>query len=1179
MNCTHCGTVNVPEARFCTNCGGRFPGVCPQCGTVITATSRYCPSCGRVLNAVSLRPAERLSDTQAVLAQRRIVTALFADFVGFTAYAATRDAEDVHETMRSLWSRLDVVIQAHDGRVEKHMGDAVLALFGERPGREDGPAQAVRAGLAMQAGLQQPLAGVSESELRLRVGIHTGVVILEPVSTDGEFRATGDTLNLASRLQQSAPAGGVLISRDTFRMVYGLFDMQVVPPLVLKGKTEPVQAYLVTRSKPRSVARQLRDIEGVSAEMVGRKAELERLQSAFRSVLEDAESHVVTVIGEPGIGKSRLLQEFQRWAELLPQHFWFFFGQANAQMASLPFALMRDVFAGRCEIQDNDSPEKARDKLEAGLLELVARSADATAWPGQEPRRMAHFIGQLLGLDFSASPYIQHLLKDPEQIRQHAFHYVKKFFTALSRGTPSTKGGPHVGGVLLVLEDIHWSDAASLDLIDYVARECDRVPLMILCFARAELLEKRPAWGEGLRAHTRLQLDSLSKRESRLLVDTILRKAREIPPALRDLIMEGAEGNPFYIEEIIRMLVDQKVIVPGPEEWRIEARRLAVISVPPTLAGVLQARLNVLSPFEYALLQRASVVGRVFWDRALEHMSCCDAALPGESVPKPEVVRAEVLKALAGLRRKDLVFQREASAFAGANEYLFKHELLRNATYETLLKKRRQEYHRQVAAWLIEQSGSRSGEFAGQVAHHLELAGELSEAADWYGRAGLQARSGYEPTMTISYMRKALELAPGSDHVAKRVKWLEVLGESLCAQARFAEAADVCTQMRGVAESLHDLVGQARAWNTLAFVQERKADNRASVDAAERAEALAREAGEAGRSELVRAMHYRGWALYRLARWEAVLDLARQTEAICLSSDDRHGLAISLKLQGVVHLQRGRYDEAERFFWQGLELCREFGDRRNAAAMWSNLGETARLRGDFAQAITFYEKALAIARLIGNSESELIYRSNLSGARLGLGQYKETEAELRELIPLAASRTSSILAEAFAFLAEACLGQGKSSDALQAAKRSLDLARKSGNELDSGVAWRLIGRLLARRRLETPRQPGADPAAQAEPSHCFAESVALFKKLSSVTEEARTLRAWGEYEAGVGRVQLGIEKLKQALEKFQSLGLLSEAAGTVNQIRAAEAKLALPAVSAAAELNPDLNQPSKSKPI
>ncbi len=1165
MNCTHCGTGNLPDARFCSGCGAGLPLVCAQCGAVVPALSRYCSACGWMARGGNEAPG-CANDFRQGSPERKIVTVLFADFAGFTAYAANRDAEEVHETMRSLWRRLDPVISAYDGRVEKHMGDAVLALFGEKPGREDGPAQAVRAGLAMQACLRQPSSGQAESELRLRVGIHTGLVILEPTAADGEFKATGDTLNLASRLQQQAPVGGVIISHETFRMIYGLFDMQALPPLALKGKAEPVQAYLVSRAKSRSVARQLRDIEGVSTEMIGRKAELERLQAGFRTVLEESESHVVTVIGEAGIGKSRLLQEFQHWAELIPQHFWLFFGQARAEMPALPFALMRDVFAGRCEIQDNDSPETARQKLETGLLELVARSAEATTWSGHESRQMAHFIGQLLGLDFSESPYIKHLLNDPEQIRQRAYHYLRKFFTAMSRGTPPTAEGPSVRGVLLVLEDIHWSDAASLDLVDHLARECKQVPLMILCLARPALLEKRPSWGEGLPAHTRFQLESLSKRESRVLVDTILRKAREVPASLRELIVEGAEGNPFYIEEIVKMLVDQKVIIPGPDEWRIELQRLAAISVPPTLAGVLQARLNGLSPLEYALVQRASVIGRVFWDRALEHMFAASEDQGGfkSHAPVQAVSRAEVQEALASLRRKDLVFQREASAFAGATEFLFKHELLRNATYETLLKKRRREYHGQVAAWLVEESGSRSGEFASQVAQHLEAAGRATEAAEWYGRAGLQARSGWEPAMAIACMRKALQLAP-DEAPQKRLKWLEVLGESLCAQAQFAEAAGVCEQMRSLAESVADSVGQARAWNTLAFVQERKADNRASVEAARRAEELARAAGESGRTELMRALHYRGWALYRLAEWQAVFELAKQTQALCEQSNDRHGLAISLKLQGVVSLQRGEYASAERLFLQGLELCREFGDRRNAAAMWSNLGESARLRGDFTRAFTFYEKALAIARLIGNRESEIIYRSNLNGARLGLGQFKEAETDLRELITLATSQTSSVLAEAFAFLAEACLGQGNFPEAIQAAKRSLDLARQSGNDLDRGIAWRLIGRLLARKYLEIPRQFRNDAVAEAEPRHCFSESLALFNRINSNTEQARTVRAWGEYEVALGHTQQGLAKLKEAWSKFEALGIGAEAAGTEALIREEEAKLALLGISGPAQ--------------
>lgn len=1147
MECKSCGTANLAGARFCLNCGEGLSARCRTCEQELPPAARFCPACGQPVAAASLRLEPERPGLSPVMPERKLVTILFADFAGFTAFVEQADAEDVHVQMRSLWERLDAVITAHGGTVEKHMGDAVMALFGDKQAREDAPAQAVRAALALQSCLRECPADAAPVPLSMRVGVHTGLVVLEPMSA-GEFHGTGDAINLACRLEAAAPNGAVLISHDTYRNVYGLFDVRPLPPLSVKGKAEPVQTYLVSRAKARAVARQMRGVEGVQTEMVGRKPELELLQSAAQSALEDRESRLVTIIGEAGIGKSRLVHEFQKWIDLLPQWFRIFHGQATADMPSLPFALLRDVFAARFEIQDNDSAAVAREKLESGVVALLAGTADATTWPTQEPQILAHFIGQLLGLDFSASPHLRGLLNDPEQIRQRAFHCLQQFFTAVARGTAKEAAGPEFRAALLVAEDIHWSDDGSLNLIDYLARTCANAPLMIVCLARPTLLERRPDWCEGHPGHQRLLLDSLSRRDSRALVEAILRKASDVPQALQELIVGGGEGNPFYIEEIVKMLIDQKVIVPEGEHWRIEPERLAAARVPPTLTGVLQARLDELAPGERAVLQRASVVGRVFWDSALEGL----CALSEPSRP-PEATaggagHSGIPEALAGLRRKELVFRRETSAFAGTTEYVFKHELLRAATYESVLKKLRRQLHARVAAWIMHQSGERSTEFAGLVASHFEQAGRFAEAAQWYGRAGQQARAGYEPAMAIEYFGKALNLLPegqsGSDATpAQQLEWLEGLGESLGAQARFTEAIETFSRMRGLAEQLGDPLAQTRAWNGLAFLQERRGDNHASIKAAEQAEGLARSLGEIGRRERIRALHFRGWAWYRLAELDAVLALAEETLELCNASGDRQGLATSFKLRGVVHLQRGDCREADRYFEKGLGICRELGDRRNAAAMWNNLGESARLRGDFSTAVEFYQKALAISRQIGSRESELIYLTNLNGARLGLPEFSQAEAGLRELIPVAVTRKSSVLSEAFSFLSEACLGQGNFVEALHAARQSLAYAQESGNELDLAIAWRVLGRSTANSK-PGPEADGHAPLLglpAGGPSGCFTQSLRLFKKMKAKAEQARTLRACAEFELQEGRTVTARRSAETARRIFLRLDMGAEA--------------------------------------
>jgi len=1143
MHCGACGADNASTAHFCFNCGAALAEQCPHCTAELPSGAHFCPSCGQPASppgSTAGKPTVAFPTDE-----RKQVTVLFADFCGFTAFADKLDPEEVRDHMVSLWTRLDDVIKGRGGTVEKHIGDAIMAVFGSRHARENDPDHAVRAGLEMQKALREGQQGANWQPLLMRVGVHTGLVVVGPLGLTGEFAAIGDTVNLASRLEQSAPPGGVLISHDTYRHVYGSFDVERLPPLSVKGKPEPLQTYLVLRARPLSLAGTLRGIEGVGTETVGREPELKRLQSAFMSVIEERELHVFTVVGEAGIGKSRLATEFQKWVEPLPQTVRLFRGRTTTEMAGLPFSLMRDVFASRFEIQESDPPAVARQKLESGLLALVGASPDAQAGSEEETVMRTHFVGQLLGLDFSASPHLKELLHDVEQIRHRAFHYLGEFFAAISKGTP-TGPGSETKGVLMVLDDIHSSDDGSLDLLDYLGRTCQGAPLMIICLARPALLERRPGWGEGLPAHTRMDLEPLSRRDSRILVEMILRRAPEIPQALRELVVEGAEGNPFYIEEIIKMLIDQKVIVPDVEQWRIEPARLAATRVPPTLTGVLQARLDGLTALERTVLQRASVVGRVFWDTAVERLSQTVEPQPATPAPlETTLTKNDIFEALAGLRHKQLIFQREASAFAGAVEYIFKHELLRNVTYESVLKKLRRDYHARVATWLIDHSGERITEFTGLVASHFEQAGRPRDAAEWYGRAGQQARLVNAPATGLEYFRKALELLPAqpnapSEFQAKRLEWQEGLGESLGAQARFGEALKAYGDMLLLAEALGDRCAQARAWNGIAFLHERCGKNHASIESAERAEGLAREAGEAGRPARIKALFLKGWALYRLGDAAAVLALAERTFKSYTECGDRRGMITSFKLFGVAHLHLGHFREADDYFQKGLALCREIADRRNAGAMWSNLGESARLRGDYWAAADHYQKAIAIVRDIGNRDSEHIYLNNLSGALIGLHQFAEAESTLRKVISQTAVPNACTLSESYRFLSEACLGQGKLSDALDAAQRALNLAQESQSGLDLGGAWRALGRAAAKIKNEKGAQRAVEASLDStlpDPAACFSESLRVFEAMNAEAEQGRTLRVWARFELEQGRTVEGREKSEAARSIFQRLGM------------------------------------------
>jgi ABC-type oligopeptide transport system substrate-binding subunit/class 3 adenylate cyclase/tetratricopeptide (TPR) repeat protein len=758
MQCPTCNAENRVGAKFCRKCGAALTLVCTKCAAELAPDSMFCDECGTQVSAAAqeaepsgadavserlqrLVPreyAERLLATRGqVTKERRIVTILFSDVKGSTAMAEKLDPEDWAEIMDGAFDVLIEPIYHYEGTLARLMGDAVLAFFGAPIAHEDDPERAIRAALDIIEGAKQYAAKLEQERgiggFSVRVGINTGLVVVGEIGSDlrVEYTAMGDAINLAARMEQSAPPGGILITHDTYRHVRGVFDVLRQEPLRVKGKREPVQTYLVQQAKPRAFRKPMRGVEGIETRMIGRQAQLEVLQEAFYTAIEDRELQMATIVGDAGVGKSRLLHEFDIWTELLPQQFFFFRGRALQEMQGLPYSLIRNLFAFRFQIEDSDPLPAVREKLEQGVYGAMGEGED-------DPMR-AHFMGHLLGFELGPSPHLEAVLDDPKQLRDRALTYLADYFKALAAQDP----------VLILLEDLHWADDSSLDVLNHLALALTDQPVMIVSAARPALFERRPHWGEGQPFHSQLLLRPLTKRNTRRLLEEILQRVDQVPETLSDLVVAGAEGNPFFVEELVKMLIEDGVIVKAEEQWRVEPSRLTEVRLPPTLRGVLQARLDRLPLEERTVLQQAAVVGRLFWDRAV--VSISESAAEG-------VEEAEVLNSLSALRGREMVFQRETTSIADAQEYIFKHAVLREVTYKTLLKRLRRIYHGLVADWLMEQGGERAGEYTGLIADHLELAGRTVEATNYLLEAGDKARGLYAHQEAIHAYQRALAL-------------------------------------------------------------------------------------------------------------------------------------------------------------------------------------------------------------------------------------------------------------------------------------------------------------------------------------------------------------------------------------------------------------------------------------
>ncbi|MEW5871244.1 MAG: tetratricopeptide repeat protein [Chloroflexota bacterium] len=902
---------------------------------------------GEAVVETALAPLrERLATLMAQASsgqQRKQITVMFADISGYTEFSSSMDAEDVSELLNALWQQLDGVITRHGGRIDKHLGDGVMALWGAVVARENDPEQAIRAGLGMQQVLSgfsiQPAGWESKAAIHLtmRIGIHTGPAILGEVGSTHEFTAMGDTVNTANRIEQAAPAGAVLVSHETYRQARGLFEVQAQAPLLVKGKTEALRTYLVQRALPRSFRLTGRGIEGVRTRMVGREREMQALQHAFDMAMQQTQARLITVIGEAGVGKSRLLFEFGEWLEEAGRVAVRFQGRAYPETSNTPFSIFRDLFRERFNILDSDSAAVVRQKFETGVSAYLDTA-------------QAHLVGHLVGFDFSSTTAVKNLIDSPS-FGSLAQAYLSGYFQNF---TAQEKA-------LIFFEDIHWADSASLDLIVHLARDLGQRGVLIVCLARPALYERRPGWGEVgepalLQRTSRLELSPLSQDDSRALVGEILQRVEHLPEDLCNLVVNSADGNPFYLEELVKMLIDDGVIVREELQWQVKMERFKQERVPSTLTGVIQARLDSLPLDEKVLLQRASVVGRLFWDATL-------ACMQAEGEFPADETFFSITPALTAVQARELVFARPYSAFAGTREYIFKHAVLRDVTYETVLLKLRRVYHKQVAHWLEMNGGERLNEYAGLIAEHYERAGENSQAVDWLERVGRAASQTSSFAEAMSAFERALALVAQEDRGRRGALLVlfgnvfELMGDYPMAIARLQDGLALAREVRDaevISEALC-LLGSIHIW-TGDYAQAQQLLE----------EALVQSAGI--KPLYAQALRHMGSVYYSYGDREAAIRHYQDSLAIYREIGDRHGVAGALNNLGLVCMLDGDYENARQYGQDCLAIDRELGDRRGISISLLNLGVACLWQGDPAAARPYLEESLALCQEINNLE-------------------------------------------------------------------------------------------------------------------------------------------------------------------------------------------------------------------
>jgi predicted ATPase len=979
----------------------------------------------------------------------------------------TLDAEDVTSVMNRVWERLDAAVIEHGGRIDKHIGDALMAVWGAQTAREDDPEQAVRAALVQQAALAE-LRAEAGFDLAIRVGVNTGPVLLGAVGSTGEFTAMGDTVNVASRLEHAAPLHGVLVSHDTYRHVRGVFTVEAQQPLTVKGKLHPLRTYLVTAVRPRAFRLSSRGVEGVETRMIGREADLEQLQGSLTRCRRDRVPSLALVVGDAGVGKSRLLYEFEDWLRIQPVEVRLFTARADQRFAGSSHFLFRDLLFSRFGIADDDPPQRVLDLLAAGMAELA---------PATTAREVA-LVATLVGVQRSGGPVPDSLPSDPQVLIDQAVTALAKFMQHLAAEMP----------VVVLAEDLHWADQASLSLLESLLARCPTSPLFVLGLARPILFERATRWPVDPGDMVTINLDPLNDQVSRLLVEEVLQKVETIPNDLLERITTTAAGNPFFLEELVKMMVDDGTIVIEVDAWAVNLEALGHAQPPATVTAVLQARLDHLDARHCGLLERAAVVGRIFWDDAIPDLRELGIT---ES--------QDVAEVLDFLEARELIFRQSSSAFHGAGEYIFKHALLHDVAYDRVLKRDRARLHRSVAEWLTQRTDAPGA--AATVATHYDAAGDAAQAARWHARAGQHAVQQYALDDAVDHFQAARRT--GELDADTELSVLEQLSATLTTLARYDDGLDVARHMLDLATELDDQTWQAAALMEHSMHLTRLGRLHEALAACDQSHQLLSRANS--NTDLqARVLTERGWILLRLGHLSDAVTAGMQALALASGVTGLNELRCAHSQLGSAYAAAWDLDAAEHHLQQALLLDRDTHNTRNESGDLINLGVIASQRGDHHLAITRYHEALRLQREIGDRDQEALTLSNLGGAHLELRDHTTAVDLLTQALQLFdAAHASEHTSETHRHLAEAHLGLRNLDRALAEARTSLLLAEHSGSADHLGHAWLTLGHVARRFRSPIPVSNDADRDAQA----CFHLAISTFAQADMATEHARALQA------------------------------------------------------------------------
>ena len=991
MTCPSCGTENPAGKKFCTECGSVLALACPSCGAPLEGSEKFCGECGAVLGAQPAAPPR-----EAPTAERRLVSVLFADLVGFTAASERRDAEETRELLSRYFETCKRLISLYGGTVEKFIGDAVMAVWGTPTATEDDAERAVRAALDLVAAVSALGDEVGATELRARAGVLTGEAAVT-IGAEGEGMVAGDLVNTASRIQAIAPPSAVYVGEATRRATEQVVAYEDAGLHELHGKVGLVPVWRALRIV--SGARGTLKSVGLEAPFVGRERELRHIKDLFHACADDGKAHLVSIAGIAGIGKSRLAWEFYKYFDGLPQITYWHRGRCLSYGEGVTYWALADMVRMRARIAEDEDPRSALSKLRAVVEEHLL---DADERRFVEPR-----LAQLLGLE-----------ERPAGDREELFAAWRLFFERLAETYPT----------VMVFEDMQWADASLLDFIEYLLEWSRSYPLYVITLARPELIERRPTWGAGRRNFTSIYLEPLSERAMQELLSGLV---PGLPEELRSRILERAEGVPLYAVETVRMLLDRGLLVQEGAVYR-PVGPVETLEVPETLHALIAARLDGLAPEERRLVQDGAVLGKTFAKHGL-------AALSG-------LGGSELEPLLASLMRKEVLSIQADPRSPEHGQYSFLQDLVRRVAYETLSKRERQARHLAAASHLASSFPEEEEIVEVVASHYLEAFHALPEAPD---AAEIKAKAG---AMLTRAGERAASLAAGEE-AQRYFEQAAELAEDPLVEAALRERAGETAWRAGAGEAaerdleraltLFEEQGAthpaARVSARLGVVEWERGRLDPALERMERAYAVL--AGDEPDEDLAilavelgRLHFFRGNREISAERIDAALAIG---EPLWLPEV----LSQALNTKGLLAGARGHLEEAQALLRHALALALEHDLSTAALRAHNNLGDALDQRDRYADAIELHSSGIALARKVGIRPEEWRLLGELSFCLFQTGRWQEAVERAAEIPE---QHLGDVGLSAFAVLQQVAIARGANEEA----RRVLSLGSALGSSDD-----------------------------------------------------------------------------------------------------------------------------------